>query len=386
MTAAPAHATPLDFSLFGGGPWARAEARLGLNKRTSAGRPFASRIVVGLAIGWLPLALLSLLQGPPVFELFLAERHVHAVALFAIPALLAGELYTDGRIRIAAARPIQLQLLGREDEARYQSALALAARRRDSGTVQAVALLLAFGWSVLNYQLGLRPVLGASAGGPLTPAVAWYHAVTLPLFWLAMLIWLWRFIIWSELLFMLSRLSLRVVPTHADRTGGIRYLANAQASFAPAVFALGCVLTAITEFDPSKSITSGLLNYSRSHVTYAATCLLVLNLPLASFAPRLLKAKRESDARFSELVALHGRRFQERWYADPKPEPLGQQDFSSMIDLSSSYEMATRMRWFPYGVRPALAISLAAVGSLVPRLLLQHQFLDAATNLMPKLF
>lgn len=388
MNPAPAHASALDFSLFRGGPWFRIEERLGLDRPISAIWPHVSRFLAGLLIGWVPLAVLSLFEGGTAFNRFLADRVVQAGALFAIPVLLALEPYTDGRIRIAASRPIALKLLAGEDEVKYHAALNRAARWRDSGAAQLVLLVIVLGFSVAKYSFGFGArVLSASPERPLTPTVAWYFAVTLPLFWLGMLMWTWRFVTWSELLYQLSRLRLQIVPTHADRTGGMRFLANAQASFAPAVFALGCVLTGITQFDPSVSVTEGLLNYSRSHAVFAVVCFIVLNLPLASFSPKLLQAKRESDASFSELVATHARNFQRRWFdVEHRTDPLGRPDFSSMIDLSSSYEIAGRMRWFPYSFRATIAIIGAALGSLIPRLLMQRQFLDAATGVMPKLF
>lgn len=38
----------------------------------------------------------------------------------------------------------------------------------------------------------------------------------------------WRLIIWSRFLFDISRLNLALVPTHADKAGGLDFLGNAR--------------------------------------------------------------------------------------------------------------------------------------------------------------
>lgn len=389
MSPLPEHATPLDFSLFGGGPWSRLEKRLGLDRPISASWPYVSRFLAALLIAWVPLAVLSALQGGDAFDAFISDKLVQAQSLFALPILVACQPYTDGRIRIAASRPIRMGLLTPADASLYQLSLYRAARWRDTWIIPALLLVVALGYSIARFRftIGGQPALGAAPDRPITPAIAWYFAVTLPLYWFTALMWAWRFLIWSEILYRLSRLNLQIVTTHADRTGGVGFLPKTQASFAPLVFALGAVLTSITDIPATAKLSEGLLNYSKSHSVFAATAFVVLNLPLASFAPRLLAAKRESDARFSELIAVHARAFQQRWFdRDNRPDPLARNDFSAMIDLSSSYQMAVKMRWFPFSFRASVGIVGAAVGSLVPRLLMQHQFLETATGLIPRLF
>lgn len=388
MDPLAAHATPMDFSLFGGGPWFRIERRFAF-ERTGALLPsVVTRLLAGALVAWVPLALLSLLQGPDGFRAFLEDWPVQAQMLFGIPILLAAELYTDGRIRIAAQRPVAMGLLSVADEDRYQLALRRTARWRDSSVAQAVLLLCAFLISLAKLQYRFGPaVLFSPPDRPLTPTGAWYFAISLPLFWLALLMWAWRFVIWSELLYRLSRLSLKIVPTHPDRTGGLQFLATAQASFAPAVFVIGMVMTTFTDRGEPLVTGKGLLSLSEAHAVLAAAALIVLHLPLVCFAPALLRTKRDSDLRLAELGARHGRIFERRWFdREPPKNPLGQNDFQTWADLANGYFTAMQMRWLPVSLRSTLGIIAAAVGSLLPRVLFQRQLLELAHGFMPQLF
>lgn len=48
---------------------------------------------------------------------------------------------------------------------------------------------------------------------------------------LILLRWIWRFLIWADFLFRVSRLSLVLRPGHPDLAGGLGYLGVAQQSF-----------------------------------------------------------------------------------------------------------------------------------------------------------
>lgn len=384
------NATPFDFSIVRGGPWFRAEQRLGLEARGGPIWPPVSRLVAALIVGWLPLFLLawSKGQGPGGVDSLFADRRAMAQTLFAIPILIAAEPYVDGRIAAAALRPLLLRLLGAADRGRYSAVLARSARWRDSAWAQAAALSGAFVLSAAQLTFGIgKPFAFSPPGQTLTPVGAWYFAVSLPLFWLLAILWLWRLLVWSAAIVGLSRLELRIASTHADRTGGLKYLANAQASFAPVVFGLGCWITATTRPESTVDFTGDLVRYAGAQAVYAAICFTVLNLPLLALSPKLLVAKRRSDAHFAELMARQARAFEQRWFdLQHRRSPLAAPDSSSQIDLSSSFELAERMRWVPWGFRATLAILAAAMLSLVPRLVMQHELLEALMDLAPKIF
>src|SRR5206468_369942 len=56
--------------------------------------------------------------------------------------------------------------------------------------------------------------------------------------------WLWRLALWCYFLWRVSRLELRLVPTHPDRAGGLGYLEFVHTGFAPLILALSAVQSA----------------------------------------------------------------------------------------------------------------------------------------------
>jgi hypothetical protein len=379
----PAHSTPEDFALMRGGPTFSLMMRLRLERHGHPVLNVLAKALLGWLLGWYPLALLSLASGHGHW--FVDDLRVQAIFFFSIPALLIGEDYVNGRLAWAAGLPVLLELLPPDALGRYRAALTRAARQRDQAGAELLLLVLAFVITGLKLILGVGIPRFAYDGPHLTPAGVFYIAVGYPLFWFLVLRWAWRFSIWTGVLVRLSRLDLQLVPTHADAAGGLRYLAVCQASFSIVVFAIGVVVSAMGWRVHDLLTQEGLIAYARQQLVYAIAALVVLNLPLLAFCRKMLLAKRRADAQFSALVARHGRAFEKKWFS-PGSAPLGNEDMSSEIDITSAYEQASKMRWVPIGLRPLLAELLSGLAlPLVPRLLADRQLVEALLKVMPKL-
>src|SRR5437764_6172042 len=89
-----------DFSLVLGGPLFQLFRRAHLSG--SAMEQTHRRVIVAALITWLPLALLSIIQGrPPGAKLiFLYDVEAHLRFLIALPVLIAAELIIHKRMRI----------------------------------------------------------------------------------------------------------------------------------------------------------------------------------------------------------------------------------------------------------------------------------------------
>ena len=71
-----------------------------------------------------------------------------------------------------------------------------------------------------------------------TPAGWWSHWIGTPLFQFLALRWAWRFGVWGLLLFRISRMPLRLVAYHPDRSGGLGFLSIYPMVFSGLIFAL----------------------------------------------------------------------------------------------------------------------------------------------------
>ena len=285
---------PPDFSVCRGGPLYRSLAPL--RSHGGLARP-------GLAIAlltWVPLAVLTTLEGAltegPRIP-FWQSVGTHARFLLAIPLFFSAEAVFDGRIGDVLRRIVQIGLILPSDEPAFKKGLRQAIRSRDSRAIEVgLAILTAVAlWSGLRTDL--PPDVSTwrhAADGRLTLAGWWYSLVCLPIFQFLLWRWGWRLLIWTRLLWRLSRLNLQLIPTHPDTSGGLAVLGVAHVDLALLSFAGSAILSA----SYAEQILFAGVPLTSFAVSIAATVVgstLTLIAPLMLFVPKLIDV---SSARF----------------------------------------------------------------------------------------
>jgi len=94
-------AVSVDDSMVRGGPFYRVQRAIGLIGANQWN--LTRRIVVLLAISWLPLLLITAITNPDALLSLLKDYRVHSRSLIAIPVLLVGEILMDSRFRTVFA-------------------------------------------------------------------------------------------------------------------------------------------------------------------------------------------------------------------------------------------------------------------------------------------
>ncbi|MFL5349488.1 MAG: hypothetical protein ACJ8AT_32205 [Hyalangium sp.] len=363
-----------NFSLVKGGPLFRAERWLHLvsPRRSSVGW----RTLAFALLAWLPLLVLTLPRGGTALRSLLAELQVHAQMLLALPVFIAAEPYVDGRITLAARQFLVSHLVGVGSRPAFERSARTAMRWRDSSLAEACLLVGAFALSLVSGLDSHLEWAVTGANGSPSPAGWWYLTVSQPLFRFLALRWLFRGVLWAYFLFRVSRLPLALMPSHPDVTGGLGFLPICQSGFAPVVFALSVVVSAYTWDTQPRGLASGPLPYILPLVVQGAIAAVAVFAPLGFFTPQLVKAKRRGDSAFSALAAWHSRHFERKWFHEhPGDELLGAPDFSSLIDLGSSFTVARKMRLFPWDSRSLLGFAAASLAPLVILLMMDRKFL-----------
>jgi hypothetical protein len=150
---------PQNFSLVLGGPLYQLFRRTRLSG--DALELVARRIIILTLLAWLPLLLLSLLEGRAyggtIRIPFLSDIEVHARYLVALPALIIAELVVHRRLTPLVGRFVQNGIVTAEDLPAFQKVVQSAQRVRNSVVVE-VALL------VLVYTVGIWLWRGQTAG------------------------------------------------------------------------------------------------------------------------------------------------------------------------------------------------------------------------------
>ncbi len=366
----------MEFHLARGGPLYRllVPAKL-LNPELSA----AWRAVLFLLlITWVPLLLLSIAQGvfigSAVRVPFAYAFSTHIRYFLVVPLFILAEPFLDNRLALASGHFANSDLLKSEDVPRFAQAVGRAEKARDAVMPELLLFLFALAAMFLGPQLELPrsistwQLLVDDASIKLTLAGWWNAAVSSAIFRFLIFRWLWRLSIWTVFLRRVSRLKLRLYPTHPDYAGGLGILGVAQTSVSILVFAGACVLSAnfaqtilFLEMPPASFISIMVL--------YVVIGLILVIGPLFVFSPLLFKIKFDGMHAYLLMSTEYNRLFYRKWIADRRYENeaiLGTEDIQSLAALDGTITMIRNMRPIPFEFRMLVFTVLAAVIPMIP--------------------
>jgi hypothetical protein len=370
-----------DFSLVLGGPFYQLLRRAHLTGATLEQLP--RRILFFALITWLPLAVLSLIEGNPSGTklTFLHDVEAQVRFLVAVPVLIGAELIVQWRLRITIMRFVDRGIIRAADIPRFNAAIEAATRLRNALPLELALLLFVYtvGQWFWRSQSALETAswYGASHGVHLglTLPGYWYVFVSLPFFQFILLRWYVRLFIWFQFLWRISRLDLRLLPAHPDRAGGLGFLGVGSYAFGPILFAQGVVLAGLIAnriFYQGQSLLSFKLNI----LAFVALFLVFILAPLMVFTPQLNAAKRRGLGEYGTLAASYVSEFEGKWLAADEQkttahhdEMLGSGDFQSLADLGNSFGFVRDMRLVPFSVQDVLQLAIATALPLAPLLL-----------------
>jgi len=381
MTTASLLQKEPDFSLVLGGPLYQ------LLRRTHLTGPALEqvhrRVLIAMLTTWLPLALLTLIAGnlSGVKLTFLRDIEAHVRFLIAVPVLIAAELIVHRRMRITVKRFVERGIVKSDDMPKFHAALEATMRVRNSVPLE-VALLI-FVYTAMHWIWRSQVALGTAnwyampegAHLRLTVPGYWYAFVSMPIFQLILLRWYLRFFIWFQFLWKVSRLDLRLLPAHPDRSGGLGFLGVGSYAFAPILFAQGAVLTGGIA---NRILYQGqsLLSFKVTIVAFVVFFVVVILAPLLVFTPHLMVAKRRGLGEYGTLAAAYVAGFEEKWLrgsdrqeGGQSQELLGSADMQSLADLGNSYGFVREMRFVPFSLQDMTRLAVATAAPVLPLLL-----------------
>jgi hypothetical protein len=356
-----------DFSLVLGGPLFQflrkvrlADNALGLLQR---------RVATAILVMWAPLMGLSALQGgligPGRATPFIHDIGFQLRFLVVAPLLIVAELVVHRRLRPIVNEFRVRRLIRAGAAADYDEAVQQAARWRNSVLAEALMIVLIYVVGML-FTLHRYSTLGGGAwfasvsGTRLSLAGLWLVFVSLPLLQLLLLRWYFRLFIWARFLWRIARLDLDLNATHPDKAGGLGFLSDSLAAFAPIAAAHG-VLFAGMMVDRIFFAGATLPDFKMEVVGGAVFLTLLFAGPLTVFGPLLARVKRAGLREYGALGQTYVREFRDKWLAGAAPagEPLiGSGDIQSLADLGNSFASAEQMRIAP--IRPTALVYFVA--------------------------
>ncbi len=346
-----------------------------------------------LLVSVLPLLLLSASAGmlwpqPPAMPL-LGDYATLARLLLATPLLVLAAAPADALMRNAFRQLVQHSLVPAHRQQRLQALLRQVRHGRDGWWPEALCVLIAWAPALLDgHAVSLLPgiVDWRLHGTALTAAGYWYEWVSLPLHRLVVLLWLWRFALWTYLLWRLPRVGLVLRPQHPDGAGGLGFLGLAQERFAvlslsSGLLLAGACLNHMTYLGESLHDLRHLL----AGFVIGATALLVA--PLLLLMPAMLRAKRHGLYRFDALGNRASATFDRRWKQDDATGDgddslLDHGDASALADFSGLYHGLASMSVIPLNRWNLLWIAAPAMLPLCPLFLVAMSVDELASRLL----
>lgn len=387
---------PYDFSVVLGGPLYQLIRRAHL--AGDALQLWRRRILVFSLIAWLPLLILSMLGGrawgAAVRVPFLLDIEVHARFLLTLPLLIVAELVVHERLRPLVRQFLERDLIAPASRAMFDAAVAAAQRLRNSAVAEALLIGLVYVSSLFIWPyygtLGVATWYAVPDGGgrQLSPAGWWFAYVSLPLFQFILFRWYFRLFIWIRFLWHVARCTLRLVPTHPDRVGGLGFLSSSVVAFAPLLAAHGTLLAGAI----ASRIFFGdarLLDFKAELVVVVAFMLLVVLGPLLLFTPHLGAARRTGLREYGTLAQRYVRDFDEKWLRGGRAagEPLmGSADIQSLADLGNSFELIRSMRVVPITRDAVVQLAVITLLPVAPLLLTMISLEELLKRLLQVVF
>lgn len=372
---------PIDFSLVLGGPLYQILRRTRLSG--DALQLLHRRILVLTLIAWVPLLLLSIAEGSAwgtsiVKVPFFYDVEMHLRFLIALPLLMVAEVVVHRRLRPAVQQFVERDLIPNSAQAQFEAAIAAAVRLRNS--VMAEMLLIAIVYVVGVFFIWRTRVAldttiwyGAAANGKLHLSLAgwWLACVSLPLFQFLMLRWGFRIFIWARFLWMVSRINLKLVPTHPDRCGGLGFLADPSYAFTPLLLVQGTLLAGLIA-DRIFFAGASLTDFEIKLAAALALMMLIILGPLFAFSLQLMAAWRAGLGEYGTLALRYAGDFDTKWLrggARADEQLIGSADIQSLADMSNSFEVVQSMKFVPLSLRAVLQLAVVTLLPVMPLIL-----------------
>lgn len=375
---------PTDFSLILGGPLFQLLMRLRLATPTLG--LLRKRIIFITLFAWLPLLLLSLVDGKAwggVGAPFLYDMEVQARFLVALPLLIAAELLVHLQLRMVVGEFIDRNIITQKMLPRFMEAIDSAMKLRNSVLVELILFLLVFVggnflWTTVSMMetiafegVGSWYSTSDSAGAHLSLAGYWYYFVSRPLFQFILFRWYFRLFIWARFLWQSSRLELNLIPIHPDRAGGLEFLALSGTAFLPLIVAHGVLLAGLI----ANSIFfagAKLTDFMVLIIAIVVFLQLIVLGPLLVFSPQLLRTKITGLREYGILASKYVSDFDLKWVrggAKNDEQLIGSSDIQSLADIGNSFQVIREIQPFPFSKETVFQLIIFTLLPVLPLVL-----------------
>jgi hypothetical protein len=253
-------------------------------------------------------------------------------------------------------------------------------------TAEVLMIALVYGIGVLfvwrtRVAVDVSSWYGGSTAGILNPSLAgwWFGGVSLPLFQFMLLRWYFRLFVWARFLWQVSRIKLKLVPTHPDGCAGLGFLSDVCLAFAPILLAQGALLAG-TVANQIFFAGAKLPQFKLEIIGMVALALFAVIGPLLVFVPVLIRAKRDGLRVYGALAQRGMREFDEEWLHEGAATQV------PLMPMLKSFDAVKDMRSLPFTRQSVLQLAMLTLLPLVPLLLTMVSFEELIDRLLKVVF
>jgi hypothetical protein len=338
-------------------------------------------ILITVFITWVPLAILSVVEGRAVaatpresffYDLAAYGRYLIAAPLF----VLAVRVYLP-QLGLTVRNFVEAGLIADTHRAHFDALVASTRRFLGSPWTDALLLLLAYistiGLSRVLYPTEVSTWVARAGAGPFDLSLAgwWRTFVSQPFFQALLNAWLCRVLVWAWFLWRVSRMPLRLVAGHPDHMGGLRFNIMPVRGFTILAFGIGAMAAgSVAEsilYDGQPAASFRLLIVGQVLVV-----LLIFLGPLFSLFGPLSHLHWRGTFEYGRLASKLGHQFEARWTSrghQVDAEALAAPDFSATTDLFSIAANVREMNLLVLDSRAVIALTIATLLPYLPVLL-----------------
>jgi hypothetical protein len=365
--------------LFDDGPFPHFQKSIGLFR--PVGLNVLPRAVSTVLLGWFPLVILVLVQSSidhgVQLQSFLTDFGVHARSLIAVPLFILSERVCLPRLNEVAHHFVGSGLVADEDHIKFHNLVMATRARMNSTLAEVLAFMLAYAiiWVFIRYQLpgSIPPRYWVQREtNTFSWAGWWYVLISLPLLLIVVFGWLWRVLLWTRFLLVVSRMNLRYIAAHPDHAAGLKFLNASLLAFTPVAFTFGIIVAGSLANKVRLSQTS-VDNVQNTLGALLGVVLVLFAGPLLIFSLKLYMVKIKGVFGYGQLANFVGRSFEEKWltgYKKTGQHSLEVPDFSATTDLYSIVANVHSATVIPFEWRALLGLAIATLIPFLPVVLM----------------
>lgn len=326
-----------------------------------------ARILIMLGIAWLPLVLLTLIDGTLVSAdmtiPFVKDVVPYVRGLIVIPMFVMADNIIEPMMNRIERYLRSSGVVPEMEQANLDCTLSTIAYLINARWMQVILAVLAIfiSWMLQADYVEMWNEKGVTSwalelegdGVDETLAGTWFLLVTSPMVSFLLYRWIWRYIVWSIFLYRVSRMKLELYASHTDLAGGLGMIGAGQSLFGIVFLIMASLvsseLASNVLYEGEKLVDVKLLV-----LVYIVASIIVIALPLLFFTKKLFNLKRIALAEYGELQHQISRDFHHHWIKDESKKLVDSMQPSAMADYSAVYEIVSSMRVVPLNPKAIL--------------------------------